>query len=260
MNKFTNRQNHGNYFESKIIKRYGFIPETEYRYKWDAYEASTGTPVSIKYSEVGSEIVMADLFRQAELEEDRFIMIVGFWEGDVSNLVDIYILEILSKDWEKLFDIKALMFYDKMLQESKCWGAGDNHDYWLAKLSDGNDLWRAFTPNILKPRPRRDPNRIQCAIRYNDFIKHFVEDDGGMFISNRVSRKDSNGLMDNYVNNHSVGDITQVNSSMVQDEKVIEVSKESQRVPHKPSVGAINYWNRVLEMDRMIPRSSGEAI
>ena len=64
-----------------------------YTYKWDGM--LNGYPVSIKTEKLGSDIEMASFSRNAYNTED-FYLIVGFWDKEKTNIVEIKFLTFLS--------------------------------------------------------------------------------------------------------------------------------------------------------------------
>ena len=49
---------------------------------------------------------------------------------------------------------------------------------WKEWMKEGKRLWKLKTPNLIRPRFKRDhktQKRIQCAINYTDFIDYFVK-------------------------------------------------------------------------------------
>lgn len=195
MNKTKGRkrkeyQTHGFKFEDYVIEEYGLIKEANYTAAWDAY-TNNGIPVSIKTSEIDSEICFGDIFRQARMEVKGFYLIVGFWEGTTSNIKDIYILPIKSKDWHKMFDEEAIEHLENMLDTA---GNGDYYNKEDKELWDNlrdkcKKIWKNNTLNIMRPRfrwvkPAKDyeneeegKHRIQCSIRYNSFMDNFINND-----------------------------------------------------------------------------------
>ena len=59
------RQKHGFDYQAEVIERFGLIKDENYTGKWDAY--CEGIPVSIKNPKIGSDIELADFFRQSNI-------------------------------------------------------------------------------------------------------------------------------------------------------------------------------------------------
>lgn len=70
------RQMHGFAYENSVIERFNLIKENSYTAIWDA-KTSNNIPVSIKYEKLGSDIELADLFRNETEKSEDFYMIVG---------------------------------------------------------------------------------------------------------------------------------------------------------------------------------------
>ena len=85
------RQMHGFMYENSVIERFNLIKENSYTAIWDA-KTSNNIPVSIKYEKLGSDIELADLFRNETERSEDFYIIVGFWETDKNHLVEEHIL------------------------------------------------------------------------------------------------------------------------------------------------------------------------
>lgn len=183
-------QAHGFKFEDYVIEEYGLIKEANYTAEWDAY-TNNGIPVSIKTSEIDSEICFGDIFRQARIEVNGFYLVIGFWEGITSNIKDIYVLPIKSKDWHKMFNEEAIEHLRNMLNIA---GNGDYYNKEDKELWDNlrdkcKEVWENNTLNIMRPRfrwvkPAKDyeneeegKHRIQCSIRYNSFMDNFINND-----------------------------------------------------------------------------------
>lgn len=179
----SERQSHGFEFEDYIIKKHGLIKEKDYTAVWDAHTKS-GIPVSIKISEIDSEICFGDIFRQAKMEVNGFYLIIGFWKDDTSNIQDVYIIPIKSKAWSKMFDEEAVKHLENMLDTA---GNGNYHnkedkELWVGLRDECKKVWKNNTLNILRPRfrwvePDEGKHRIQCAIRYNSFVDNFINND-----------------------------------------------------------------------------------
>ena len=101
------RQIHGFNFENYIKQKFNIseCPEGHYTYKWDGI--LNGYPVSIKTEKVGSDIEMASFLRNAENNND-FYLIVGFWEENKNNIISIETLFIKGSEWHKLFDMSLV--------------------------------------------------------------------------------------------------------------------------------------------------------
>lgn len=166
------RQSHGFSFERYIKQKYNIIPNSNYTGKWDGW--LNNIPVSIKTEQLGSDIEMADFFRNMNNIED-FYLIVGFWDKDKTNIVAEYILLIKAEQWAALFDKECGNFFRFMIENITNKHEDDNR--WKELMKEGKARWKSATPNLIRPRFKRDhktQKRIQCAINYTDFINRFV--------------------------------------------------------------------------------------
>ena len=59
--------------------------------KWDG--EFNGLPISIKTEKFGSDVEMADFFRNQQVNED-FYLLVGFWKDQKDNIVEEHLLKI----------------------------------------------------------------------------------------------------------------------------------------------------------------------
>lgn len=167
------RQGHGFSFEQEIEKKFGVDRSKKgYTDKWDG--ELNGFPVSIKTAKNGTDVEMADLRRNAYNQED-FYLIVGFWEKEKSNIVKIETTFIPGKDWHELFDCE-------LVEECVDFLGTVTNDYsddekWKSGRLALSKKWKERTTNLIRPRFKRDhktQKRVQCAINYKDFYKHFV--------------------------------------------------------------------------------------
>ena len=69
------RQQHGFKFEQLCREKYNLILSKDYTSRFDGI--LNGLPVSIKCEKLGSDIELADYFRNSQITED-FYIIVGF--------------------------------------------------------------------------------------------------------------------------------------------------------------------------------------
>lgn len=166
------RQNHGFKFEKSIMEKYNIIPSTDYTAKWDGF--LDDVPVSIKVEQYGSDIELADFRRNATNTED-FYLIVGFWEGQKDNIVDIQVLYISGDEWHELFPSHFIEDFQSLLDNIT--NSHDDDEKWKAMTKQARKNWQKETSNLVRPRFKRDhktQKRIQCAINNGDFYKYFV--------------------------------------------------------------------------------------
>ena len=64
------RQKHGFTYEKQIIEKMGIIPSNDYTSEWDGF--LNNIPVSIKLEQYGSDIELADYFRNSK-KKSRFL-------------------------------------------------------------------------------------------------------------------------------------------------------------------------------------------
>lgn len=131
-------------------------------------------PVSIKVAKLGTDIEMADIRRNAYNTED-FYLIVGFWEGEKTNIVKIETLFVSGNEWHSLFNISLVeecLAFLKTVTNDK-----SDDEKWKEGRLSLSKRWKETTPNLIRPRFKRDhktQKRIQCAINYKDFYNYFV--------------------------------------------------------------------------------------
>lgn len=169
----TERQSHGFTFEEKVINHFNMTKSEGYTSEWDAY--LQGTPVSIKVAKAGSDIEMADYFRNCNKTED-FYLIVGFWQGEKTNIISSYTLFIPYEEWTALFapgyDVKLKTLLNEITNSH------DDDAEWKSRIGVLKKEWVNTTPNLIRPRFKRDhrsQKRIQCAINNRDFFNYFVD-------------------------------------------------------------------------------------
>lgn len=166
------RQNHGFNYESNVIKKYNIIPAIGYTNEWDGY--LNNIPVSIKLEKIGTDIELADYFRNSKKNED-FYLIVGFWENDKNNIVEEHMLYINGFEWHQLFNEEFTDKFKKLLNNI----TNDTLDdiKWRSAITSLRKEWKMKTSNLIRPRFKRDhksQKRIQCAINNKDFYSYFV--------------------------------------------------------------------------------------
>lgn len=181
------RQAHGFSFERFIIDRFNYKDTAGYTSKWDAF-THDNIPVSIKTTNINKshDIMLGDIFRQYDIKEDRFILVIGFWEDNEYDIKEFLAIGITTKYWRMLFNYEAMCSAVKLMKVAGGGIYGNEEDkmLWDKLSSELSSTWKAKTPNIIRPRPRwSKPNkssqnsshRIQCCIRYNDLEKHFLK-------------------------------------------------------------------------------------
>lgn len=166
------RQAHGFSFEQRVCEKYGVKLNSNYTDKWDG--ELNNIPVSIKLEKNGSDIEMADIFRNMSISSD-FYLIVGFWENDKTNIIKEYVLYIDHKDYEELFNFNMIEKFKNLLNNI----SNDKSDdvKWKSQITSLRKEWKETTPNLIRPRFKRDhksQKRIQCAINNKDFYNYFL--------------------------------------------------------------------------------------
>jgi hypothetical protein len=166
------RQAHGFEYQREVSERLGIKESDEYTSKWDG--VLNGHPVSIKTIKKGSSIDMADYFRISSIVED-FYLIVGFWEGETSNIVEEHILFIRGEEFHSLFPEN---FGDK-LRDLLNNITNDRADdaKWTAQKDVLSAEYKVSCPNLVSLRFKRDhkkQKRIQCAINKVPFYNYFL--------------------------------------------------------------------------------------
>lgn len=167
------RQQHGFKFEQLCQEKYNLILSEDYTSRFDGI--LNNLPVSIKCEKLGSDIELADYFRNSQITED-FYMIVGFWEGSKDNIVEIHLLKINGYEFHKLFDLSFNARFHELLNNI-------TNDYtddikWKTSITLLKKEWKMATPNLIRPRFKRDhknQKRIQCAINNKDFYEYFID-------------------------------------------------------------------------------------
>jgi len=166
------RQSHGFAFQRAIIAKYGLTPDVGYTAQWDAHRGSV--PVSIKSAKAGCEVELGDLFRNASIDYD-FYMIVGFWSGLSKEIIDERCLLIDGDDWAGLFTHESDQIIKDFLHEIT--NARNDDAAWRVFVDDMKHRWAVATRNLVRPRFKRDhkiQKRMQCAISWDDFYGYFV--------------------------------------------------------------------------------------
>ena len=169
----SERQNHGFIFEQQIIKQYNLTSSNSYTAEFDAYTL-TGVGVSIKCMKYKTDIELSDIFRNASKNQD-FFLIVGFWSGQKTNIIETHCLFIPYREWNSFFDQQLL----KDMKEFLHIVSNDCSDdlLWKSTISQFKKDWACKTNNLIRPRFKRDhkkQKRIQCAINNKIFYSHFL--------------------------------------------------------------------------------------
>lgn len=166
------RQSHGFSFEQSMAKKYNIILSNNYTDKWDG--RINEFPVSIKTEKYGTDIEMADVFRQMNVNED-FYLIVGFWNENKSNIIEQHLLKINGEEYSSLFNHSFIPQLRGLLDNITNDKNDDNK--WKTQTANIRSAWKEKTPNLIRLRFKRDhkkQKRIQCAINNKDFYNYFI--------------------------------------------------------------------------------------
>ena len=166
------RQAHGFSFEKYAREKYNIELNDNYTGKWDG--SYNGEPISIKTEKSGSDVEMADIFRNMDVNSD-FYLLVGFWDEKKDNIVDERLLHINGGEYSSLFNKEMSPKFRDLLDNI----TNDKSDdaRWKEEITALKNEWKDSTPNLVRPRFKRDhksQKRIQCAINNKDFYDYFI--------------------------------------------------------------------------------------
>ncbi len=166
------RQAHGFSFEQYAREKYNVKLNENYTGKWDG--SYNGEPISIKTEKFGSDVEMADIFRNMNVDSD-FYLLVGFWEDNKDNVVEERLLHINGGEYSNLFNKEMSGQFKDLLDNI----TNDKSDdaRWKKEITALKKEWQDSTPNLVRPRFKRDhksQKRIQCAINNKDFYNYFI--------------------------------------------------------------------------------------
>lgn len=170
----SERQVHGFNFEKLIKERYNIQNySNNYTAVWDGI--LNNIPVSIKLEKYGTDVEMASILRNSQNLQD-FYLIVGFWDKEKDNIVEIVTLFINGAEWHKLFNEQLVQECQTLIENI----SNDKKDdaKWKKEIGRLKELWSKNTPNLIRLRFKRDhktQKRVQCAINNKDFYDYFVK-------------------------------------------------------------------------------------
>jgi len=176
MIEYTERQGHGFAFEDYIEKYYKVNRDNKsYTDKWDG--EYNGYPVSIKHIKKGNAVDLADVFRQASINED-FIMFVDFYETEtVSDSDEIHILFIPGEKWQSYF-MPLNLFEDKFKNVlASVTNDKSDDNKWTLLRKECVNFWKQNTNGFITLNGKRDhkkQKRWQCSINKTNFYKEFL--------------------------------------------------------------------------------------
>lgn len=170
------RNYHGFAFEQYVEEKFGVDRSGKnYISKWDGI--FKGVPVSIKYIKKGNAIDLGDLFRQASINEN-FFLIIGFYkEKQNFDNDEIYFLYIPKEKWKTYF-IELELFQDKF--KSALFNvSNDKKDdsKWNKLRQECVRYWKENTNGFITVNGKRDhknQKRWQCSINKTNFHKEFL--------------------------------------------------------------------------------------
>ncbi len=187
-------------FESYVVKRYGLKRKENEKDEehgggssfWDAY-TKNGIPVSIKVTckNKDHEIVLASLTEQGTRVDRDFFFVLGEWEENKDlelkgffNISKISFFFVKKEQWNSYFgkNQKGVKLYEDFLRKYREFDTKvkEKDIEWGNAISIYKKRWEEVTPNIIKPRPRKDSaknktglNRVQCVIKKKDVFDNF---------------------------------------------------------------------------------------
>lgn len=166
------RQSHGLMYEEYCKKEFTIELSNNYGSQFDG--TMNDMPVSIKYEKFGTDIELADFFRNANITEN-FYLIVGFWKENKNQIIEQHMLYIKGQEYHSLFfqdinqDLKELL--STTTNDTK------DDENWRTQCNKIKNNWKAHTSNLIRLRFKRDhktQKRIQCAINNKDFYNYFI--------------------------------------------------------------------------------------
>jgi len=171
MIKKNPHQYHGFLYEGNIISKYNLLPSKSYISKFDAY-TQNGIPVQIKCIKYGNEICLGSFINNQSLNRD-FILHIGFWVNSKTNIVREDIIYIKWKKWKKYLKFK---YTNKMVRDFKKNNVKSKIKYTnLWSKAQHKSHHRPIQLRFKISKSTRNNNRIQCAIRFKDYINYILK-------------------------------------------------------------------------------------
>lgn len=170
------RQIHGFEYERSIMERYKLTKENSYTGKWDMYENIEGEsiPVSVKCIGIKSSIDFGDFRRQTEIIDD-FILYVGFWKTQKTNIVEEYKVLIKGENWSKYFGDKQIIG-DMMKDMSLITNDYSDDSKWKDFRNKYSKLYGESTISLRFKRDHKSQKRIQCGITKKNFLQKVLKE------------------------------------------------------------------------------------
>jgi hypothetical protein len=130
--------------------------------------------IQIKYIKKGSSIDLGDYFVNSSKEKD-FNLIIGFWEKEKNNIVDVFNLFIEKDKWNKI------LYYDKSdeLKEWIRYKVSNEYSYdeiWKEEIKEWKKDYGERKILLRFKRDHKTQRRIQCAINKKDFYDYFLKE------------------------------------------------------------------------------------
>lgn len=164
------RQRHGFVYEKKKLDEFRMVKCKSYISEYDAIP--NNICVQIKCIKYGCAIELGDYFRNKRKKQD-FILMIGFWKGNKSNIVDeviyyVQYIEFVSNlSYDKDAQICAEMSLITNLREDDKKWTEFRSKYTKDYKSKNNKI------DIRFKRDHKKQKRIQCAISWNNYISWF---------------------------------------------------------------------------------------
>lgn len=166
------RQVHGFNYANKYIVENNLIKDMLYTGIWDAYDKNN-VPYRIKTFKYKSGLDLSDYFRNAKTDKD-FFLVVSFYEGTTSNIIEEYKLFIPAKDWREILEFNLSDKLEDWIKNK----VSNSHDY--------DEQWkkeRLYYKNAFGKRPitlrfkrdHKEQRRIQCGMTNRVFYDYFVK-------------------------------------------------------------------------------------
>lgn len=165
------RQNHGFIYENTIVDKYGLI-KLENSSIFDAMYKDI--PVQIKCIKQNSTICLGSLLNNKNINKD-FIIVIGWWETQKTNIVEEIIYYINWELYSKFFKFQDL---DNMFSEMERISNDVSDDnIWKLFTKKYKSSWGVNNPvSINFKRDHKIQKRVQCSIsrkNIHKFLEYF---------------------------------------------------------------------------------------
>jgi hypothetical protein len=164
------RQKHGFEYERQMIAKYGLLSMQSYTAKHDAF---CGTyPVQVKCIKYGCAVELGD-YKRNKYRTQSFILIIGLWKDNKSNIVAEHIIVVEYDDF-----VKHLHYdYDDEIENGmkRISNSRDDDAKWEKFCKVHKGRWPKS--NLIDIRFKRDhktQKRVQCAISWKIFNDYFL--------------------------------------------------------------------------------------